>query len=304
MSSQDKKHDAKRTGRKSIAVETLRVIKASSYTLNGITHDLSASLQAAELNTQFYAVNSILRDWKAAQSPSPSQSKTEFSFHEISTLQGARLLSTVSPTSRIGILNFASAKKPGGGFLTGAQAQEESIARSSTLYPTLISQQARQYYELHKKHPRGGFYSDSMIFSPGIVVFRDDKGELVEPLNVDVVTSPAVNAGVVRKTLLGQFEPAETEEKIAKAMRERMGRILYLFEQQGVKNVVLGSFGTGVFKNKVDLVGRVWAEYLSIPGARFEKSFERVVFAILGEETFRDFQAAYQVVVNKVPTSG
>jgi hypothetical protein len=36
-------------------------------------------------------------------------------------------------------LVFASAKNPGGGFLTGAQAQEESIARSSALHPCQVA---------------------------------------------------------------------------------------------------------------------------------------------------------------------
>jgi len=35
-------------------------------------------------------------------------------------------------------LNFASAKNAGGGFLGGSQAQEESLARSSALYATLM----------------------------------------------------------------------------------------------------------------------------------------------------------------------
>ncbi|KAF9012724.1 hypothetical protein BDQ17DRAFT_1498306 [Cyathus striatus] len=30
-------------------------------------------------------------------------------------------------------------------------------------------------------------------------------------------------------------------------MKERMARVLYLFEKQGIRNVVLGSFGTGCF---------------------------------------------------------
>src|SRR6185369_5260502 len=40
---------------------------------------------------------------------------------------------------RVVALNFASAKNPGGGFLGGARAQEEDMARSSALYNTLLT---------------------------------------------------------------------------------------------------------------------------------------------------------------------
>jgi len=72
-----------------------------------------------------------------------------------------------------------------------------------------------------------------------------------------------------------------------------MARILYLFEQRGVRNLVLGSFGTGVFRNDVNVVARLWAELLSVPGARFAGSFDRVFFAILGRKTFVDFGNAF-----------
>ena len=134
-----------------------------------------------------------------------------------------------------------------------------------------------------------------MIYSPGITVFRDDKGNWVEPLQVDVVTSPAVNAGLVRGKLREKFGPEELEAKIAATMKERMARILYLFEKESVKNIVLGSFGTGVFKNKVDMVARTWAEHLA-PGARFHQSFDHVLFAILNHETFLTFRTSYDAV--------
>ena len=282
-----------RSGRKAIAEATLAAIEAGSYTSNGVIYDLSQRTKESSSGTRFYGADSILSSWRKASPTTPSP-RTEISFLEISTLEGAHHLSSQVPNAKIGILNFASAKNPGGGFLSGSQAQEESIARSSNLYPTLMTPAAQQFYNLHRASPLDGFYSHSMIYSPGVTVFRDDKGGWVEPLLIDVVTSPAVNAGLVRGKLDGQFGLEETEAKIAEAMKERMARILYLFEKEGVRNVVLGSFGTGVFKNKVDMVARNWAEQLQFPGARFHKSFDRIVFAILGYETFEVFKTSYE----------
>ncbi|KAK2467403.1 hypothetical protein APHAL10511_000638 [Amanita phalloides] len=281
-------------GRKEVANSTVKAIEAGSYSLNGVIHDLSTKTKESENNTRFYSAESALTSWAAASPANPSP-RTEVSLLEMSTLAGARYLSSQVPHARIGILNFASAKNPGGGFLSGSQAQEESIARSSNLYPTLITRTAQQFYKLHATSPKEGFYSHSMIYSAGIVVFREDSGQWVEPMQVDVLTSPAVNAGLVRRNLGDKFEPAEIEEKIAATMKERMARILYLFEKEGVKNIVLGSFGTGVFKNKVDMVANTWAQHLSLPGARFRNTFDRVVFAILDHKTFEVFKASYEL---------
>ncbi|GLB33444.1 putative uncharacterized protein conserved in bacteria (DUF2263) [Lyophyllum shimeji] len=293
-----KEYNDRRPALRKIAEETLKAID-DGFVRNGITHDLRAKVEDSKKRTKYYAPDAVLSTWStppASTSTTPSTDKrTEFSVLEISTLEAARLLATTAvDNDKIGILNFASAKKPGGGFLNGAQAQEESIARSSTLYPTLMTSQAKHFYTLHNRDPKDGYYSHAMIYSPGVVVFRDNDGGWEEPIEVDVVTSPAVNAGVVRKSLMGKLAAKGTEEKIERVMKERMGRILFLLEQQGAKHIVLGSFGTGVFQNDVGVIARLWTELLSAPGARFEHSFTRVVFGVLGRQSFEDFRKAFK----------
>jgi uncharacterized protein (TIGR02452 family) len=84
---------------------------------------------------------------------------------------------------------FASAKNPGGRFLTGAQAREESIARSLALYP--CQQAAGTFYDFHR-HQRDLRYSDRIIYSPAVPVFRADDGTLLdEPCEVSFLTAAA-----------------------------------------------------------------------------------------------------------------
>ena len=64
--------------------------------------------------------------------------KTEIIYEKERVIQCANKYRKENPTKNISILNFASAKNPGGGFLRGSMAQEESIAYVSTLYHSLI----------------------------------------------------------------------------------------------------------------------------------------------------------------------
>ncbi|KAF9479055.1 hypothetical protein BDN70DRAFT_770350, partial [Pholiota conissans] len=189
---------------------------------------------------------------------------------------------------KIGILNFASATMPAGRFMSGSSGQEQSIARSSTLYTSLSADAAQPFYRLHASDQRGGFYTHSIIYSPDIYLFRDDNGDWFHPLRVDVLSSPAVNAGQVRKKNFWK-PPAEVEAAISSVMRERMGRILALFEREGVKQLVLGSFGTGAFQNSVHEIARLWYELLRAPGAPYAFSFDYVVFAIPDFSTQQKF---------------
>ena len=291
--------DAARNERRAIAKSTLEVIEAGHYMVEGIGHDIRPQLDAMLSGTRYYTPDSLLSH---CPQPGPTgdyarKKTTEISIVEISALEGAKLLSSTLDTSpettrrRVGVLNFACAKYPGGGFLLGANAQEESITRSSTLYSSLTCPTGEQFYDLHKKDPKRGYYTHAMIFSPDVTVFRADSATLVDPIQIDVVTSPAVNARVVRRTSnAGEAEEAE----IGKVMKERMSRILFLFEKHDIKDLVLGSFGTGAFQNKISVVAPVWADLLVVPGARFSNSFDRVVFAILGHRTLMEFRDAFE----------
>ncbi|KAG6382027.1 hypothetical protein JVT61DRAFT_660 [Boletus reticuloceps] len=192
----------KRDNLKDIADATLQAIEAGYIRLADSHLDLAAKVRFSNHNTRYYPPEDHSLSRWALDVPKSPPTKTEISILEISTLDGARLLynslSSSSSFGRIAVLNFASATRPGGGFLSGAQAQEESIARSSTLFPSLMTDTAQQFYRLHLRDRQGGFYHHAMIHSPSVVVFRNDAGEWVTPFEVDIHTSTAVNAGDVR----------------------------------------------------------------------------------------------------------
>ena len=305
---QDHPTDPKRLRLRYIAQETIKAIKY------GYVDFLDSNMRLIRHNIRQYADDTVrgteylepdtpwLKWWwqgppfGVAAEHHGNQSGVAVQILKMSTLQGAHFLSQKCPASKVGVLNFASATKPGGGFKNGASAQEESIARSSTLHLSLQSRQATPFYELHVRDNKGGFYSHAMIYSPSVAIFRNDNGDWLCPYQVDIVTSPAVNAGLVRKLKYGRWPV--TERRILSVMRERMGRILALFERSGVRNLVLGSFGTGVFQNDISSLAKIWGELLGAPGARFANSFDQVVFAIPDSYTRRKFGMGFNAGAN------
>ncbi|KAK7055784.1 DUF2263 domain-containing protein [Favolaschia claudopus] len=275
-----------------IAKGTLDVISSGKVAVKGSVYDLTSILEQSKLQTLYYAPDSLLSAWRSF-SPAqlhPPAANTMIEILETTTLDAARKAGLKGCKRPIGVLNFASAEQPGGGFINGSSAQEESIARSSTLYPSLLTPTAQQFYTLHSGDARDGFYTHAMIYSPHVVMFRSDDGAFVPPMEIDVLTSPAVHAGLIRKRASG----AAVERDIKRAMRERMARILFLFERRQVPNLILGSFGTGVFQNDVDMVAEIWAELLCGPSTRFSRSFQYVAFAVMDTPTYLRFSGAFQ----------
>jgi uncharacterized protein (TIGR02452 family) len=198
--------------------------------------------------------------------PKVGDASTEISVVNRTTLAAAREF--VDAGRRPAALNFAAATTPGGGFLNGARAQEESLCWSSGLYACLRDQ---EMYDFHHRQ-RDAIYSDYVIYSPDVPVFRDDDGSLLdEPYLCSFLTSPAVFADALLR-----YEP-DREGEIGPAMRSRIDKVLAVAAEQRHDTLVLGAWGCGAFGCDGDLIAGLFAEALS---TNFHGVFERVEFAI------------------------
>ncbi|MCM0677721.1 TIGR02452 family protein [Micromonospora phytophila] len=240
-----------------IARQTVAIAESGRYR-NGAGDEvvIGAAVRAAVAGTRHYLPDEVL----AVGDAEPGAGKVEVTFE--STLQAAYRLG-----SGAACLVFASAKNPGGGFLGGAKAQEESIARSSALYPCLLA--APEFYAFHRGQ-RDVRYSDRVIYSPGVPVFRDDKGNLLDqPYLTSFLTAAAPNLGAVVRN-----QPTDAADVPAVLLR-RARRVLEVAAAHGHRTIVLGAWGCGVFRNDPATVAGAFAEALHVVDR-----FDHVVFAI------------------------
>ena len=179
------------------------------------------------------------------------------------------------------VLNFASAKHPGGGWLNGSMAQEESLALATTLYLPL-SKTAKPMYDRNEMNPKLGFYNDLIVYSPDVLVFRDDDGEFIEKaFPIAVISVPAVNAGNVRDNV------KKMTARIKTVMESRCTAILKVAKYD-TEILILGAFGCGVFKNNPNDVAWMFKQLL---GKTFAGVFKKVVFAIpQGDKNMESFE--------------
>jgi uncharacterized protein (TIGR02452 family) len=206
----------KKTTRKQIAEDTLKTLEQGTYTNPlGEVIDLSQQQQSAVEQTKLYTPEALDALINQPISSTPDFTTT-FEVNRLTTLDAVR--QEAAHDEHVLCLNFASARNPGGGFLKGSQAQEESIARASGLYPCQLKAEA--YYQTNRA-VRSCFYTDHMIYSPAVPIFKLEDGTLMEqPVYAGIITAPAVNTGVVKHR-----EP-ERMDQIIPAMHRRIDMVL------------------------------------------------------------------------------
>lgn len=135
--------------------------------------------------------------------------------------------------AKIAVLNFASYKNPGGMFLQGSSAQEESLCHRSTLY-NVLSEYFPLEYRYNNANLNKGLYEHFAIYSPSILF--DEK------YLVNVLTCPAPN-----KTPCIRYK-AFTLKENSDYLYDRIKFMKFICEREEVNALIAGAWGCGVFK--------------------------------------------------------
>ncbi|MFF2484600.1 TIGR02452 family protein [Paenibacillus sp. NPDC058071] len=255
--------------RKEIAEETLRIQRQGFYEYEGRRVEFATAQKHSEDSSELITPEhgeALVRG--IAGLPKQPQGAACFVANEATVK--AILDFAETGKERVGVLNFASAKNPGGGFLNGAMAQEESLAASSGLYETQLRNEG--YYKANRAW-KSMMYTDHAIYSPDVVFFRDQRFHLIErPVTASVLTLPAVNYGQV-------LLKGEDCQKAEMMMKDRMRLALAIFAHKGDRNLILGAYGCGVFRNEPVKVAGWWRELLENEGLGL--LFSEIRFAVL-----------------------
>lgn len=299
-----------RNKRAEIATETVEILKTGTYLYTAkdpaITHqdatlliNLQQVLAAACQGTFLHLPDKVLHIPTVVTSN--THQETDIYLCNETTLGCAQRLSLTGDAGSVGVLNFASAKNPGGGFLRGAWAQEESLACCSGLYACLETAQAKPFYEFHncqttkpapgaapKTHPAVLLYSSNIIFSPHVPVFRSDQGDLEllsRPYTCSIITSCAVNfnMGMMSKQIKPQDKLSAQQVMMTRALR-----VLEVAAHYEIEKLVLGAWGCGVFKNDPKEVAKAFHAALMAP--KIKGRFKTVVFAIPDDKQSKTFK--------------
>ncbi len=240
--------------------ETVAILRAGQYTApSGRVVDLREALGASLAGTREYRPSNDMTP------PAASPAKTPITVENKTVLAVGARMASAGP---VAALNFASATTPGGGFLSGARAQEESIARSSGLFVAL---EGRQMYAHHKAR-LDAMYSDYVIYASNMPVFRTDDGELLEePWSLSILTCPAANGVALRK-----YAPDRLKD-VPSVMTTRTHKVLAVAAENDVRRLILGAWGCGAFGLDAEMMAGVFRAALLGP---FRGVFDEVVFAV------------------------
>ena len=246
---------ARQLGRSAVEISTL-----GFYEVDGNTVSIHGPLYKA-----LQSKVSIPPDAELPENPNPKTfAQTTVQVRNVSCMDAAKEL--IAQGYHPMILNFANPITPGGGFLNGALAQEETLCRSSGLYATLLDD---PMYAYHKGRFDSRMASDWAILSPNVPFFRTDDGTFEDtPWLASVLTCAAPQADYAED---GQVDAL---------MRRRIPRILDIMAAYGYTDIILGAWGCGAFGCDPTSIAKIFLDTLR---DQFDCKFRTVIFAIVDD---------------------
>ena len=165
---------------------------------------------------------------------------------EVMKTDSVDALFNAKDNGRIAVLNFASYKNPGGGFMVGSRAQEECLCHESFLY-NVLKEFEDSYYVSNRSDLNRALYRNKALYSPNVVFEHND-----EVRKTDVITCASPNFSAAEK-----FVKREENNKV---MKSRIRFVLEIAKHQAVDTLILGAFGCGVFQQDPEFVSKCFVE--------------------------------------------
>lgn len=160
---------------------------------------------------------------------------------------------------KIAVLNFASFKHPGGGYIIGTHAQEECLCEESFLY-NVLRKFENTWYKENLNHLNNSLYADRGLYTPNVLFLANSKTGRTEPCDVITVACPNWKSYQEHFNKNSSFMPIEDANM--KALRDRCRFILEIAKRQKVHTLILGAFGCGVFKQNPKDVAFIFKDLL------------------------------------------
>ncbi len=269
---------------------TLGRIAAGSFVAGSETHDLHPEL----MRTTRYTIDDMDTGGPLEKFPQANREGQVVCMKKDCLVQAKDLKE--AGASHVCLLNMANETRPGGGYDTGARAQEEDIMRRTTLSVALDGR-VRTYL------PRSGRVTrDSLSPAPGYPWDCD----ALFTTDVEIFRNPSINGFTTRRpvscSVISTASIQNPDLKAGTLANEAdadliFKRINVMFRaaiKHGVTDLILSALGCGAFRNPPRDVVQLFANAVY----RYRSHFRTVVFSILGDN-FDTFHQGLQDVMSK-----
>lgn len=231
-------------------------------------HDFDSKIERSVQGTQIYdssIFNGLLVFVKEQKAKITVENLT--TVEAIKKYQGSSL-QDINDYKDLIALNFASYKNPGGKFLQGSFAQEESLCHESFLY-NVLRRFDKTYYAQNRSYINRCLYRDVAIFTP-YILFQEINENSDEKWAANILTCAAPNYKAAKR----YYDVNEITN--FSALRSRIEFIMRIIAIQQPRVLILGAFGCGVFGQDPNMVAKLFKE--SIDSMIYQP--EQIVFAI------------------------